>query len=549
MNQGVNSDGGQSSLNYLFGGGEAPKPALKATQAAPCETPATNNVSATKPNPVSPPVDVTKQIHAGIDSNVSNNYFRADGQLERTIFKNLSLRHTSYSKRIESLERSKEKVSGQRESGLRKAKNQAIFIERGCHLRRVLFWLKEHDVKQFECYSPTLLSTPILNRGGYFGSRRGAIRRRFSASHRVRIRWTPYAASSPTITRLQPIYPGYIPLEDEHILLAEEQPLLPVVSPIAESPKYVAESDLEEDPEEYEDNETEDGPVDYPMDRGDDGDDDDGDSSRDDADDEEEDLEDGEEEDEHLAPADPAVVIPTDKLVSPPEETEPVIPPPSTDTATTGAKIIVRLYVTISFPPEAEGEIKKLEIELWNLKVKENNVPAYTERFQELTIICTKFVADETEKIDKYINGLPDNIYESVKDSKPKMLDETIELANELMDQKLRTYVERQTKERLITHSKTTMVTNSRPPKGKMSTWSTIWERAKGSRTMEICPSEPSAIFITMAHVPRRHFKRDCPKLKNKDGGKVNAPGWVYAVRNAEKRGNASRDPVSNVVT
>nr|GFD06437.1 hypothetical protein [Tanacetum cinerariifolium] len=76
--------------------------------------------------------------------------------------------------------------------------------------------------------------------------------------------------------------------------------------------------------------------------------------------------------------------------------------------------------------------------------VKENNVLAYTERFQELTLICTKFVADETEKIDKYVSGLPDNIYESVKASKPKTLDETIELANELMDQKLHTYAERQ---------------------------------------------------------------------------------------------------------
>nr|GFB20516.1 hypothetical protein [Tanacetum cinerariifolium] len=45
------------------------------------------------------------------------------------------------------------------------------------------------------------------------------------------------------------------------------------------------------------------------------------------------------------------------------------------------------------------------------------------------------------------------------------------------------------------------------------------------------------------------HFKKECPKLKNKDGEKVNAPGWVYAVENAEKRGNASRDPDSNVVT
>nr|GEW92169.1 hypothetical protein [Tanacetum cinerariifolium] len=69
-----------------------------------------------------------------------------------------------------------------------------------------------------------------------------------------------------------------------------------------------------------------------------------------------------------------------------------------------------------------QGEIKKLEIELWNLK----------------------FVADETEKIDKYVSRLPDNIYGRVKASKPKTLDETIELANDLMDQKLHTYAKRQ---------------------------------------------------------------------------------------------------------
>ncbi|GJR09634.1 putative reverse transcriptase domain-containing protein [Tanacetum coccineum] len=45
------------------------------------------------------------------------------------------------------------------------------------------------------------------------------------------------------------------------------------------------------------------------------------------------------------------------------------------------------------------------------------------------------------------------------------------------------------------------------------------------------------------------HFKRDCPKLKNKDGGNGSAQGWVYAVGNAEKNGNASRNPNSNVVT
>ncbi|GKF95293.1 hypothetical protein Tco_0288028 [Tanacetum coccineum] len=71
----------------------------------------------------------------------------------------------------------------------------------------------------------------------------------------------------------EPIYPEYIPLEDEHEFSVEEQPLPPIVSPTAESPGYVVESD----PEEYEDDETEDGPIDYPMDGGEDGDDDDDD--------------------------------------------------------------------------------------------------------------------------------------------------------------------------------------------------------------------------------------------------------------------------------
>ncbi|GKB74070.1 putative reverse transcriptase domain-containing protein, partial [Tanacetum coccineum] len=90
------------------------------------------------------------------------------------------------------------------------------------------------------------------------------------------------------------------------------------------------------------------------------------------------------------------------------------------------------------------GEIKKLEIELWNLKVKGNDVAAYTQRFQELALMCTKFLADETAKIDKYIGGLPDNIHGNVMSARPKTLDFAIELANDLMDQKLRTYAERQ---------------------------------------------------------------------------------------------------------
>ncbi|GJR65040.1 hypothetical protein Tco_0011105 [Tanacetum coccineum] len=51
---------------------------------------------------------------------------------------------------------------------------------------------------------------------------------------------------------------------------------------------------------------------------------------------------------------------------------------------------------------------------------------------------------ESTEKVDKYINGLPDNIHGNVMFARPKTLDDAIELANDLMDQKLHTYAERQ---------------------------------------------------------------------------------------------------------
>nr|GEW11044.1 putative reverse transcriptase domain-containing protein [Tanacetum cinerariifolium] len=57
-----------------------------------------------------------------------------------------------------------------------------------------------------------------------------------------------------------------------------------------------------------------------------------------------------------------------------------------------------------------------------NLRVKGNDVAAYTQRFQELALMCNKFLADEIEKVNKYISGLPDNIYGNVMSARPKTL-------------------------------------------------------------------------------------------------------------------------------
>ncbi|GKC54233.1 hypothetical protein Tco_1076978, partial [Tanacetum coccineum] len=131
--------------------------------------------------------------------------------------------------------------------------------------------------------------------------------------------------------------------EDKHEAMFI-QPHDPDYVPEPIYPEYVTESDPEEDLEEYEDNETEDGLVDYPMDGGDDGDDNNGDSSRDDAGDEFEDEEDEEEEEEeHPLRSTPLLLYLLLSLILHLRETEPIMPPPSTDIYTTGARITIRL--------------------------------------------------------------------------------------------------------------------------------------------------------------------------------------------------------------
>nr|GEY38133.1 hypothetical protein [Tanacetum cinerariifolium] len=67
-------------------------------------------------------------------------------------------------------------------------------------------------------------------------------------------------------------------------------------------------------------------------------------------------------------------------------------------------------------------EIKKLEVKMWNSKVRESN------------------------KIKRYVCGLPHMIYRSVMASKTKTMQDAFEFATELMDKKICTFAEHQTK-------------------------------------------------------------------------------------------------------
>nr|GEZ32891.1 reverse transcriptase domain-containing protein [Tanacetum cinerariifolium] len=105
-------------------------------------------------------------------------------------------------------------------------------------------------------------------------------------------------------------------------------------------------------------------------------------------------------------------------------------------------KMLMKMMTEKYCPP---NEIRKLEIELWDLKVKGTDLVSYTQRYQELALLYWRMFSEESDKIEKYIGGLPDMIHGSVVASKPKTMQEAIEIATELMDKKIRTFAERET--------------------------------------------------------------------------------------------------------
>ncbi|GJU53988.1 putative reverse transcriptase domain-containing protein [Tanacetum coccineum] len=80
----------------------------------------------------------------------------------------------------------------------------------------------------------------------------------------------------------------------------------------------------------------------------------------------------------------------------------------------------------------------------WNSKVatlglenvKEYDIVAYTQKFNELALMCPRMVEPEKVKVDAYIRGLTDNIKGEVTSSKPINLSEAVRMAHKLMEQK-----------------------------------------------------------------------------------------------------------------
>ncbi|GJW07437.1 reverse transcriptase domain-containing protein [Tanacetum coccineum] len=180
------------------------------------------------------------------------------------------------------------------------------------------------------------------------------------------------------------------------------------------------------------------------------------------------------------------------------------------------------------------SEIKKLEIEIWNLKVKGIDVVSYTQRFQELALMCGRMFPEESDEVEKYVSGLPDMIQGSVMASKQKTMQDAIEIANDLIDQKIHTFAERQAKNKKKPDNDNQA--QQQPPKKQnvaraYSAGSS--EKKEYAGTLALCNKCKLHHNGPCTVKNQGHYRSDCLDLKNQNHGNqargTGARRMVYA--------------------
>ncbi|GJX24068.1 reverse transcriptase domain-containing protein, partial [Tanacetum coccineum] len=220
------------------------------------------------------------------------------------------------------------------------------------------------------------------------------------------------------------------------------------------------------------------------------------------------------------------------------------------------------------------NEMKKLEAELWNLEVQ------------------------ESDKVERYVGGLPDMIHKSVVASKPKTMQEATEMATELMDKKIRTFAKRQVANKRKFKDTSRNNQNQQQP-FKRQNVARAYAAASGDRkpyegSKPLCPKcnynhdgpctprcykcnkvgnfAHDCKSTTNANVANNqrdtgmgqkptchecgaqgHFKRYCPKLNNNNNNNNNNRGNQVGTGNAQAKvydvGNAGTNLDANVIT
>ncbi|GKB80373.1 putative reverse transcriptase domain-containing protein [Tanacetum coccineum] len=195
----------------------------------------------------------------------------------------------------------------------------------------------------------------------------------------------------------------------------------------------------------------------------------------------------------------------------------------------------MKQMMTAEFCPTEE--VQRMEHELWNLKVKEYNITAYTQRFNELALMCPRMVEPENVKIDAYIRGLSENIKGEVTSSRPANLSEVVRMAHKLMEQKVQAKKARDMEGNKRKWENFQSGNSSRGNYKDNSRHQQNNQKQGNARAMTTATNEDNA----PARLPRLcnrcfgHTRNHYPKKNKPQGG--NASGRAYVIKDADKQG------------
>nr|GEV11503.1 hypothetical protein [Tanacetum cinerariifolium] len=191
-------------------------------------------------------------------------------------------------------------------------------------------------------------------------------------------------------------------------------------------------------------------------------------------------------------------------------------------------------------------EAKVLEVVLQDMRAL--LVSALTLAFlNELALLCERMFPEESDKVEKYVGGLPDMIHGSVMTFRPKTMHDVIEFATELMDKKIRTLAERQAENKRTSYNNN-QDQQQLPKRQNVAQAYTAMtgERKEYAKTLSLynkckfyhngpCTAK---IITCYGYGNQGHYKSDYPELKNRNHGNqaegTEARRMVYALGGGE---------------